>query len=100
MSDPAYNYIPHAQRDSDRGNGFFTNVAMLLAWTIVIISTLIGILFIVEGVSLTNRINLPNSGIGYYAGAENIFIGVGVIVSGILVAMPIGLLGEISKKLT
>ena len=61
MSDPEYNYIPHAQYDTDRGHGFFTNVAMFLAWTIVIISTLIGVIVMSEGV------NLADGGIGYYS---------------------------------
>lgn len=95
MTDPAYKYVPkekgasatNGNSSQDGNHGTFTDIAYVTAWAIAILGTATGIFMILAGFNT-------------YAGQALIFSGIGAIVSSWVTASLVGVLAEISRKLT
>ncbi|MEM5468519.1 hypothetical protein [Celeribacter marinus] len=100
-NDPAYNYISQKNNGAEQQgleqsenynstgrHGIFTDIAYGTAWTIGILGTLIGLIFI---------FSFQES----MSGAEASFmVGIPIILSSWISASVLGVLAEISRKLT
>ncbi|WP_316016076.1 hypothetical protein [Roseobacter sp. HKCCA0434] len=98
MSDPALKYVPKEKMVSSSGgkgdvqfsgseHGIFTSIAYITAWVVAIFGTIGGALAIL-------------SGIGSYDGGGIVGAGVATILASWISASGIGVLAEISRKLT